>query len=91
MNKAARQPPNKRGCKKPTQKMPLDPASTPTTTLMTPSTNATSSYKKTSPSANTQPRTHVNALKMQKDGVFDEGYDSDGYILAHTEEQILLK
>jgi hypothetical protein len=34
-----------------------------------------------SPSADTVPnRTHVNALKMQEDGIFDEGYDSDGYI-----------
>jgi hypothetical protein len=35
---------------------------------------------KTSPSADTKPRTHVNALKMLEEGVFDEGYDSDGYI-----------
>jgi hypothetical protein len=35
---------------------------------------------KNSPSADTLPKTHVNALKMLEDGVFDEGYDSDGYI-----------
>jgi hypothetical protein len=56
------------------------------TTVMT----AEPAKDQTSPSDDTLPKTHVNALKMQKNRVFDESYYSDGYIGPLPEEQILL-
>jgi hypothetical protein len=53
---------------------------TPTTPAASKVNNTAADSKKTSPSADTVPKTHINALKMEEDGVFEEGYDSDVYI-----------
>jgi hypothetical protein len=72
-----KQPPKKKAAK--TTKGKKDAPRTFTATNATTAMNATS-VDNNSPSADTVPRTHVNALKMLEAGVFDEGYDSDGYI-----------
>jgi hypothetical protein len=88
-NKATKTAPKKKkmGKKKSTKKgKKKQPSSaTPVLNMPTTPTAATlnsegSGDKKDSPSADTVPKTHVNALKMLEDGVFDDGYDSDGYI-----------
>jgi hypothetical protein len=81
-NKVPAAPNKKKSRRKRITKSKKKTALTPTTTAAAmPTTMPTAPESdKASPSLETVPRIHVNALKMLEDGVFDEGYDSDGHI-----------